>query len=75
MEEWHTGSSLLEFLRHDPEDRDNLNHDLDEDVPHGCRRSDPYVCLKPLEKVFHAAKEVDKSILAGADIIDSLRWL
>jgi hypothetical protein len=56
MEKWHTGSSLLDFLRHNPKDRDNLNHDLDEDVPHGRRRSDLYVCLKSLKKVFHAAK-------------------
>jgi hypothetical protein len=71
----HTGSSLPYFLRHDPKDRDNLNHDLDDDVPHGRRRSDLYVCLKPLEKVFHAAKQVDKSIFASADILDSLRGL
>ena len=52
----HTGSSLPDLLRHDPKDRDNLNHDLHDDVPHGRRRSDLYICLKPLEKVFHAAK-------------------
>jgi hypothetical protein len=56
MHETQTGSALPDFLSHDPKDRDNLNHDLDDDVPHGCRRSDLYVCLKPLEKVFHAAK-------------------
>jgi hypothetical protein len=52
----HTGSSLAHFLRHDPKYRDHLNHDLDDDVPHGRRRSDLYVCLEPLEKAFHAAK-------------------
>jgi hypothetical protein len=56
MGKMHTRPSLLDFLRHDPKDRDYFNHDLDDDVPHGRRRSDLYVCLKPLEKVFHAAK-------------------
>jgi hypothetical protein len=56
MGKMHTGSSLPDFLCHDPKDRDNLDHDIDHDVPHGRRRSDLYVCLKPLEKVFHAAK-------------------
>ena len=52
----HTGSSLTDFLRHNSKDRDHLNHDLDDDVPHGRRWSDLYVCLKSLEKIFHAAK-------------------
>ena len=73
MGETHTGSSLTDFLRHDPKDRDNLNHDFDNDVPHGRRRSDLYVRFKPLEKVFHTAKQVDESIFAFPDILNSLR--
>ena len=56
MGETHTGSSLPDFFRYNPKYRDDLNHDLDDDVPHGRRRSDLYVCLKSLEEVFHAAK-------------------
>ena len=56
MRETHTGSSLTDFLRHNPKYRDDLNHDLDDDVPHGRRRSHLYVYLKSLEEVFHAAK-------------------
>ena len=72
MGETHTGSSLTDFLCHNSKDRDNLNHDLDNDVPHGRRRSDRCVCLKPLEKVFHTTKQVDESIFACADILNSL---
>ena len=68
----HTGSSLPDFLCYDPKDRDDLNHDLDNDIRHGRRRSDLYIRLEPLEKVFHTTKQVDKHILASADILDSL---
>ena len=63
------------FLRNDPKDRDNLNHDLDHDVYHCRRRSDLYVRLEPLKEVFHTVKQVDESILASADIFNSLRRL
>ena len=56
MGERHTGSSLPDFFRHNPKYRDDFNHYLDDDVPHGRRRSHLYVCLKSLEEVFHAAK-------------------
>ena len=73
MGETHTGSSLLYFLRDNAEDRDDLNHDLDDDVYHSLRRSDLYVCFKPLEKVFHTAKKIDESVFACADILNSLK--
>src|ERR1700761_8149106 len=75
MGKMHTGSSLPDFLCHDPKDRDNLNHDLDDDVCHGRRRSDLYICLEPLKKVFYTAKQVNKSILASADILNTLRGM
>ena len=56
MRERHTGPSLLDFFRYNSKDRNDLNHDLDDYVLHGRRRSHLYVCFKPLEKVFHAAK-------------------
>jgi hypothetical protein len=73
--EEHTGSPLPDFLRHYPKDRDNLNHDLHDDISHGCRRSDHYICLKALEEEFHAAKEVDESIFASSDILNTLRGI
>ena len=69
----HTESSLLNFLRYDPKDRNNLDHDLNNDVRHSCRRLDVYVRLKPLEKEFHAAKQLDKNILGSANVLHSLR--
>ena len=71
--EEHTGSPLPDFFRHDPKDRDNLNHDLYNYISHGYRRSDLYICLKALEKEFHAAKQVDKDIFASAHILNGLR--
>ena len=68
----HTRSSPLDFLRHDPKDRDNLDHNLDNDVPHCRSRSDLNICLKSLEEEFHAIKQIDKSIFAGADVLNSL---
>ena len=68
-----TLSTLTNFLGHDPKDRDNLNHNLDNDVRHRRRRSDVYVFLKPFKKEFQATKQVCKGFLASADILDGLR--
>ena len=70
--ETHTGSPLPDFLRHDPKDRDNLDHDLDDNVPHCRSRSDLYICLKSFEEVFHAIKQIDKGVFAGSDVLDGL---
>ena len=71
-EERRTGSSLPNFLRHDPKDRDNLDHNFDDNVSHGRRRSDFYIRLKSLEEVFHTVKQINKSVFASADVLDSL---
>src|SRR6266702_1983883 len=71
--EGHTRSSLPYFLRHDPKDREYLNHDLYNHVRHSCCRPDFDILFKPLKKKFQAAKQVYKSILASADILDGLR--
>ena len=63
---------MLDLLRHNPKDQENLNHDLYNDVRQSRRRPDLDIFFKTLEKVFHAAEEVDKSILAGADVLDGL---
>ena len=73
MGETHTGPPLPDFPRHDPKDRDDLNHDLDDDVYHGLRRSDLYICFKTLEKVFHTAKQIGERVFACADILNSLK--
>ena len=71
-QEGHTCSPLPDLLRHDPKDRDYLDHDLYDDVRHSHRRSDMNVFFQTDEKELHAAKQVYKSILAGADILDGL---
>ena len=68
----HTGFPLPDFLRHDAEDRDDLNHDLNDGIHHGCGWPEMYILFKAHEKGFHAAKQVDKHILVSADILDSL---
>ena len=73
MRKQNTGSPLSNFLGHNTEDRDNLNHNLDDDVSHGRGWSELYIFLEPLEKGLHPAEQVDKSILASADILHSLR--
>ena len=64
--------SLPDFLRHNTEDRDNLNHYLNDDVHHGGGRPEMYIFFKAHEKGLHAAKQVDKHILVSADILDGL---
>ena len=72
-EKSHTGSSLLDFLCHNAEDRDDLNHGLNDNVHHSGGRPEMNVLFKTHEKQFHSAKQVDKSILINAYILDSLR--
>ena len=69
----HTGSRLPDFLRHNTEDRDDLNHGLNNNVHHSGGRPEMYVLFKTHEKGFHSTKQVDKSILISAYILDSLR--
>jgi hypothetical protein len=68
-----TESSLLGLLRHDPKDRNNLDHDLNDNLRHGHRRSDGNIFLKPHKKIFHAAEQIDESILSSADVFNGLR--
>ena len=72
-QEGHTCSPLTDLLRHDPKDRDYLDHDLNDDVRHSGRRSDIDVFFKPYEKEFHTAKQIYKSILASAVVFNGLR--
>ena len=72
-EEWLTDSALLNFLRCDSEDRNNLDHDLNNDGHHGCRRLDGNVFFKPHKEKLHVAEHVDKSILSSANILNGLR--
>ena len=65
--------SLLDFLRYNTEDRDDLNHYLDDDVHHGSGWPEMNVLFKAHEKGFHSTKQVDKRVLISANIIDSLR--
>ena len=69
----HTQFPLSNLLRHDAKDRENLNHDLYDNVCHSCGRPNVYVLLKTPKKVFHAAKQVDKSVFASANILNGLR--
>jgi hypothetical protein len=68
-----TRPALRDLLRHDPKDRDHLDHDLDDDVYHSRRWSNVDVLLKPIKKEFHAAEQVCKNLFDSADILDSLR--
>ena len=72
-QERHTCSALTDLLRHNPKDRDYLDHDLNEDVRHSRRLLDIDVSFKPEEKELHAAKKVYQSILASAVIFNDLR--
>ena len=72
MPEGLTQFSLSNFLGHDPKDREYLHHDLNDDVRQSRRRPDLDILFKALEKAFHAAEQVNQSILASADILDGL---
>jgi hypothetical protein len=67
--------SLLDFLRDDPKDRKNLDHDLNDNLRHGRCRSNGDVFFKPHKKILHTVEQVDKNILGSADVLDSLRGI
>jgi hypothetical protein len=67
--------SLLDFLRDDAKDRNNLDHDLNNNLRHGRCRSNGDIFFKPHKKIFHAIEQVDKSFLGSADVLNSLRGI
>ena len=70
-----TDLALLNFLRRDPKDRNNLNHDFNDDGHHTRRRPDGNVFFKPYKEKLHAAEQVDKSILGSANVLNGLRGI
>ena len=71
----HTESSLPNLLRHDPEDRNNFDHNLNDDVRHSRRWLNLYIRIKPLKEELHAAKQLDNNVLASADVLSGLRHI
>jgi hypothetical protein len=63
----------FDLLCYDPKDRNNLDHDLNDDLRHARRRSDGNIFFKPHKKIFHAVEQVDNSILGSADVLNGLR--
>jgi hypothetical protein len=68
-----TQSPTFHFLRRDRKDGQYLDHNINSYVRHSRSWCDASVNLKPLEKSFDAVKEVDKFVLASADIFSRLR--
>ena len=64
------------LLRHDPWNRDYLDHDLDDDVRHSRRRDDinEFVYFHRGKNELYAVKQVYKS-MDSAKILDGLRGI
>jgi hypothetical protein len=67
-----TESSAFRFLRHDREDCQHLNYNVDDHICHCRSRRDAGVYLKPAEETFDSVKDVDKLVLASARIFSRL---
>ena len=68
-----TYSTLFNFLRRDPKNRENLNHYLNGDIQHLRGRLHFCVDLETSEKHFHPFEDVDKYVLACPNIFSCLR--
>ena len=70
-----THSALFDLLRRNPKNRKDLDHYLDDDIHHlhGCG----YFCidLETPKKHFNALKDVEKSVVVGANVFSCLRDL
>jgi hypothetical protein len=58
---------------HNPKDQEYLSHDLYSDVLHSFGWPDLDILFQALKKVFQAAKQIHKSVLASADIPNGLK--
>jgi hypothetical protein len=63
---------VLQFLRCDREDRQDLYHNLNNRVRHCCSRREDSVYLKPVEEMFDPIKDIDYLFLASARIVSRL---
>ena len=68
-----TQSSAFYFLRRDPKDSEDLDHNIYTNVRHSLSRCNASVKLKSLEKSFDAVEEVDELVSASAGIFSCLR--
>ena len=73
VEELLTRSSLLNFFRRNPKNREYLHHDLNDYIRHFRRWQHLGVDFEASEKTFDPLEDVDKSVLACANILDCLR--
>ena len=64
---------MLDLLRRNPEDRENLDHDLDKYIHHLCRWWHLCVNLNTSEKHFDALEHVDKGVLSCSGMHSCLR--
>jgi hypothetical protein len=64
-----TRSFLFNLLCHDPEDRQYLNHDFDDNVSHSCGRCDCSVRLEAPEEIFDSFEQVNEHISARFDVL------
>src|SRR6266576_6652279 len=67
-----THSALLDLLCRDPQNGENLDHYLNDNIQHIRSRRLLCVGLKTSEKHFNALEDVDKSVLACTNILNCL---
>ena len=67
-----TEPSLLDLLGHESEDRQQLDHDLDNDTSHCGGGWDLNVYFKAMEEMFHALEEIDDGTITRTDILSHL---
>src|SRR5216683_2180057 len=72
VEELLTRSSLLNFFRRNPKNREYLHHDLNDYIRHFRCQWHLGVDFEASEKTFDPLKDVDKCVLACANILSSL---
>ena len=67
-----TESSLLNLLSRESEDRQQLDHDLDNYTSHCGGGWDLDVYFKTMEEIFHALEEVNDGIITPINVLSSL---
>src|SRR5260221_5067205 len=67
-----TSSSLLDLLRCQSESRENLYHDLYDNVRHCFREGDLCINVEPAEEALDGLEQVDENVIACANILRSL---
>src|SRR6266702_1067131 len=70
--DYRTRFPLFDHLRRYCKNRQNLNHNLYDNVRHSCRLRNFCIGLQPLEEVLNAFEDVNENVVTSSNVLGRL---